>query len=36
MWSDNEEIRQGNETDGIIEKRFESFLTNYQKEENHI
>ena len=33
MWSDNEEIRQGNETDGIIEKLFESFLTNYQKEE---
>ena len=33
MWSDNEEITQGNETGDIIEKLFESFLTNYQKEE---
>ena len=34
MWSDNEEIREGNETDDIIEKLFESFLSNYQKEES--
>ena len=34
MWSDNEEIRQGNETDDTIKKLLESFLTNYQKEES--
>ena len=33
VWSDNEEIRSGNETDGIIKKLFKSFLTNYQNEE---
>ena len=33
VWSDNEEIRLGNETDDIINKLFESFLDNYQKEE---
>ena len=31
--NDNEEIRSGNETVGIINKLFESFLNNYQKEE---
>ena len=31
--SDNEEIRQGNETDGFVKKHFKSFLNNYQKEE---
>ena len=33
VWSDNEEIRSGNETNDIIKKRFKSFLTNYQNEE---
>ena len=33
VWSDNEEIRSGNETNGIIKKLFKSFLTNYQNEE---
>ena len=33
MWSDNEEIRLGNETDDIIKRLFNSFLNNYQKEE---
>ena len=31
--SDNEEIRWGNETDDVINNLFESFLNNYQKEE---
>ena len=31
VWSDNKEIRLGNETDDIIKEIFESFLTNYQK-----
>ena len=31
--SDNEEIRRGNETDDIMKELFESFLNNYQKEE---
>ena len=31
--SDNEEIRQGNETDDIIKELINSFLNNYQKEE---
>ena len=31
--SDNEEIRSGNETAEIINKIFESFLNDYQKEE---
>ena len=33
VWSDNEEIRSGNETDDIIKRLFKSFLTNYQNEE---
>ena len=33
MWSDNEEIRSGNETNDIIKILFKSFLTNYQNEE---
>ena len=33
LWSDNEEIRLGNETDDIIEGLINSFLNNYQKEE---
>ena len=33
MLSDNEEIRLGNETPGIITELIKSFLTNYQKEE---
>ena len=33
VWSDNEEIRFGNETDDIIEGLINSFLNNYQKEE---
>ena len=28
-WSDNEEIRSGNETDDIINELFKSFLNNY-------
>ena len=33
VWSDNEEIRPGNETDNIIKRLLSSFLNNYQKEE---
>ena len=33
VWSDNEEVRWGNETDDIINELFKSFLDNYQKEE---
>ena len=33
VWSDNEEIRPGNETDDIVERLLNSFLTNYQNEE---
>ena len=33
VWSDNEEIRSGNETDDIIKALLNSFLNNYQKEE---
>ena len=33
VWSHNEEIRLGNETDSIIKGLFKSFLNNYQKEE---
>ena len=33
MWSDNEEIRLGNETDDIVKRLINSFLNNYQKEE---
>ena len=32
VWSDNEEIRWGNETDDVINEFFKSFLDNYQKE----
>ena len=31
MWSDNEEIWSGNETDGIINRLIKTFLTTYQK-----
>ena len=33
VWSDNEEIRSGNETENIIKRLLKSFLTNYQNEE---
>ena len=33
VWSDNEEIRLGNETDDIIKGLINSFLNNYQKQE---
>ena len=33
VWSDNEEIRLGNEKYDIIKKLLKSFLNNYQKEE---
>ena len=33
VWSDNDEIRLGNETDEIVERLISSFLNNYQKEE---
>ena len=33
VWSDNEEIRSGNETGDIIKELLNSFLNNYQKEE---
>ena len=33
VWSDNEEIRSGNETNDIIKGLLNSFLNNYQKEE---
>ena len=33
VWSDNEEIRSGNETDDIIKGLFNFFLINYQQEE---
>ena len=33
VWSDNAKITVGNETDNIIRELFESFLDNYQKEE---
>ena len=32
MWSDNKEIKSGNETDDIIKGLLNSFLTNYQNE----
>ena len=31
MWSDNEEIWSGNETDDIINRLIKTFLTTYQK-----
>ena len=33
VWSDNEEIRLGNETDDIVRSLINSFLTNYQNED---
>ena len=36
VWSDNENIMWGNETDNIIKELFESFLASYQKEEQII
>ena len=33
VWSDNDEIRLGNETDDIVKRLISSFLNNYQKEE---
>ena len=33
MWSDNEEMRLGNEIDDIVKRLINSFLNNYQKEE---
>ena len=30
VWSDNEEIRLGNETDDIVKELFKSFRNNYQ------
>ena len=33
VWSDNKEIRSGNETDDIIKGLLQSFLNNYQEEE---
>ena len=33
VWSDNQKIRSGNETDGIVKELLNSFLNNYQKEE---
>ena len=33
LWSDNEEIRLGNETNDIVKRHINSFLNNYQKEE---
>ena len=36
VWSENAEIIIGNETDDIMKELFESFLDNYQKEEQII
>ena len=33
VWSDNDQIRLGNETDGIIKGLINSILNDYQKEE---
>ena len=33
MWSDNEEIRSGSETNDTIKRLFKPFLTTYQNEE---
>ena len=33
IWSENEEIRVGNETDDIVKSLINSFLNNYQKEQ---
>ena len=34
VWSENREIRLGNETDDIVESHINSFLNNYQKEQH--
>ena len=36
VWNDNEEIRSGNETDDIIKGLLNSFLNNYQKEDEAL
>ena len=36
VWSDNENIMWGNETDNTVKELFESFLASYQKEEQII
>ena len=36
VWSRNEEIRLGNETDDIVNGLINSFLNNYQKEKEVI
>ena len=36
VWSNNESIMQGSDTDNIIRELFEFFLNNYQKEEQII
>ena len=36
LWSDNAKIMWGNKTNGIINELFQSFLDNYQKEEQVI
>ena len=33
VWSDNEEIRSGNETNDIVNELIKSFSSNYQNEE---
>ena len=33
VWSNNESIMQGSDTDNIIRELFEFFSNNYQKEE---
>ena len=33
MWSDNEEVRLGNETNDFVKRLINSLLNNYQKEE---
>ena len=33
VWSENQEIRLGNEMDDIVKSLINSFLNNYQKEE---
>ena len=33
VWTNNKEIRLGNETDDIFKRLINSFLNNYQKEE---
>ena len=33
VWSENEDIRLGNETDDTVESLINSFLNNYQKEQ---